>query len=145
MKTRPMRPFPQVSLQKETALLLIEQGFSFRKVSKALSLNVTIITQWSKRDPEFKKLLDRIEMEKQLAYRKMALSYPVYDALDPLHEFQAKIERAYQYGGLQLSREELEEIRAKLASLHALLASKQKSAEDLPPTSHQMHQLECAM
>jgi len=144
MKTRLNRPYPQVSLQKETALLLIEQGFSYRRVSKVLSLNVTIITQWSKSDPEFKKLLDNIEIEKQLAFRKMAFSYPMFDALNPLHEFLTKIERAYKYGELQLSVDEMDEIRGKLATVHELLASKQKRKEDLPQTLHYLHQLESA-
>ena len=136
MKKRPLRPYPQVSIQKETALLLIQQGCSYRKVAKVLSMNVTIITQWSKRDPEFKKLLDRIEEEKQLRFRKIAFSYPMFDGLVPLADFQNQIERAFTHGELPITQESIDSIRVRLAEIQSLLTfnqdQKQNTEESIP-------------
>lgn len=67
------RPFPIVSPEKETALLLIQAGLSYRKTAERLRMNHTIITQWSKNDHEFKRLLELVEREKQEAIRRNSL------------------------------------------------------------------------
>ncbi|TGL77262.1 hypothetical protein [Leptospira jelokensis] len=66
-------PYPGLSNEKQTALVHIEKGRSYRETAKALGMNHTIITQWSKNDPKFKQALEEVKMERQKTIRMQAL------------------------------------------------------------------------
>ncbi|TGK87582.1 hypothetical protein EHQ24_01685 [Leptospira noumeaensis] len=66
-------PYPGLSAEKQTALVNIKEGRSYRETAKALGKNHTIITQWSKNDPKFKQALEEVKMERQKSIRLQAI------------------------------------------------------------------------
>ncbi|MGJ4734881.1 MULTISPECIES: hypothetical protein [Leptospira] len=61
--------FPELSAEKQNALHFISEGKSYREAALIIKRNHTIITQWSKNDPKFKKALDEVKMEIQKSIR----------------------------------------------------------------------------
>lgn len=62
-------PYPGLSAEKQTALVLIKSGYSYRETAKELKKNHTIITQWSKNDPKFKQALEQVKTDIQESIR----------------------------------------------------------------------------
>ncbi|MCW7463996.1 MULTISPECIES: hypothetical protein [Leptospira] len=65
--------YPGLAAEKQTALVYIKEGRSYRRAAKALGMNHTIITQWSKNDPKFKKALEEVKLERQKFIRLQAI------------------------------------------------------------------------
>ncbi|TGL23137.1 hypothetical protein EHQ46_05720 [Leptospira yanagawae] len=65
--------YPGLTDEKNTALVFIKEGRSYRRAAKALGKNHTIITQWLKNDPKFKQALEEVKMERQKFIRLQAL------------------------------------------------------------------------
>ena len=61
--------YPELSAEKLDALYFIKKRYSYRETAFRLKRNHTIITQWSKNDPKFKKALDEIKMERHKSIR----------------------------------------------------------------------------
>lgn len=66
-------PYPGLTAEKQTALVLIKSGYSYRETAKELRKNHTIITQWSKNDLKFKQALELIKMDIQESIRMKAI------------------------------------------------------------------------
>lgn len=68
------RFFPTVSYDKESALLAIGlHGLSYRKTAERIQKNPTIVTQWAKKDPEFRRLLGEVEKRRKVFKRNQFL------------------------------------------------------------------------
>ncbi|TGK78896.1 hypothetical protein EHQ23_19705 [Leptospira bourretii] len=80
---RYFRPYPSVSVEKETALLMILVGYSYRKTADQIQKNHTIITQWAKNDTEFKRLLVEVKQKRQAFLRSQILPSKVEGVNEP--------------------------------------------------------------
>lgn len=73
-KSTENRPFPNVNIQKETALILFRSGYNTKDIELKLKSGKSSVTNWKRNDPAFKSYWEEVEWEIQEEIRSNSVN-----------------------------------------------------------------------